>query len=69
MLVGEEEREEEGKGMAQAAPQREGGSWVHCLRAFISLLQVGILGEVSGEGFNRIFISFPGVLFQGCALY
>ena len=38
-----------------------GGCWVLCLEAFISLLQVGILGEVSGKGFSRIFISFPGV--------
>ena len=30
------------------------------LRAFISLLQAGILGE----GFSRIFISFPGVFFN-----
>ena len=38
-------------------------SWVLCLEAFVSPLQVGILGEVSGEGFSRIFISFTGMLF------
>ena len=39
-----------------------------CLEAFLSSLQVGILGEVSGEDLSRIFISFPGVIFQGCGL-
>ena len=32
-------------------------------RGCISLLQAGILGEASGEGFRRLFISFAGVLF------
>lgn len=35
----------------------------------LSLLQVGTLGEGSEESFRRIFISFPGVFFQGCGLY
>ena len=49
--------------MAWGVPQRESTlarSFV--LRFLISLLQVGILGEVSGEGFNGIFISSPGII-------
>lgn len=46
----------------------EGGGnglgWVLSLKAFIFLLQTGILGEVSGEGFSRTFISSPGVTFR-----
>ena len=56
-------RDREGVGMllgGRAWP----GSFV--LRVFISLLQVGILGEVSGEDFSRTFISSPGVPSQGC---
>ena len=34
-------------------------------QAFISFLQLAILGEVSEEGFSRIFISSLGVSFQG----
>ena len=37
--------------------------------AFTSLLQAGILGEVSGEGFSGIFISSPGLPFQGPGLH
>ena len=37
--------------------------------SLISPLQVGILGEVSGEGFSRIFISSPNMLLQGRGLY
>ena len=33
------------------------------LRLFICLWPAWILGEVSGEGLNRIFISFPGMAF------
>ena len=33
-----------------------------------SLLQVGTLEEVSGEGFSRVFISSPGGPFQGHGL-
>ena len=54
--------------MAQAAPQRESSCCVLCLEDFLSLLQEEILGEVSGGGFRGIFISFPGVLFQGPGL-
>ena len=42
--------------------------YVLCLEIFISFLQEGILGEVSGKGFSRIFISFPGVPFQSYGL-
>ena len=35
------------------------------LRSFIQSLKVEILGEVPGEDLNGIFISFPGVSFQG----
>ena len=38
---------------------------VLCFEAFTSLLQVGI----SGEGFSRKFISFPGTPFQGQGLH
>ena len=44
--------------MGWAVPQREDSCWVLCLEAVTSYLQVGILGEVSGESFSRIFISF-----------
>ena len=33
-------------------------------RAFVRLLQVGILGEISGEGLDRIVIRLPGVSFN-----
>ena len=39
--------------------------WVLCLEAFISFSQAGVLGEISGEDFNRIFISCPGVPYLG----
>ena len=39
------------------------GSFV--LKVFLSLLQLGTLGEFSGEDLNKIFICFPGVSFQG----
>ena len=58
-----------GKGMAPAAPQRDSTCWVLCLEGSLSLLQVGILGEVSGKGCSRIFISSPGVLSQGHGLH
>ena len=56
------------------APQRERTGWVLCLGGFLSLLLGRILEEVSGEGFSRIFISrifisFPGVPFQGHGFY
>ena len=38
--------------MAQIAHQMESALWVLCPEAFISLLQAGILGEVSGKGFQ-----------------
>ena len=38
--------------------------WVLCLKGFIYFLKSGILGKVSGEHLNRIFISFPGVSFS-----
>ena len=38
------------------------GSFV--LRVFICFLKARILGEVSGEEHNRIFISFPDVSFN-----
>ena len=50
-------------------PEGVNRGWVLCLEAFFSLLQAGILGEVSGEGFSRIFISSPGVSFQGHGLH
>ena len=59
--MGEEVGEEEGKGMALDIP-------LSFLRVFIFRLQAGILGEVPAEGFSRIFISSPGVSFQGHGL-
>ena len=50
--------------MSWAAPQREYPGWVLNLKSFIIPLQAGILGEVSGEGFGRTFISSPGVTFR-----
>ena len=44
--------------------KRERGHWVLCLRVFVCFLKAGVLGEVSGEDLNRIFISFPGVSFN-----
>ena len=58
------EEEEKGKGVG-CSP----AGWGLCPEAFISFSKVGILGEVSGEGFSRIVISSPGVLFQGCGLH
>ena len=66
MPVGEEVGGEAGKGNGIGLLPRGGAL---CLEAFFSLLQVGLLGEVSGEGFSRICISFPGVLFQGHGLH
>ena len=51
-----------GKGMVQVAPQRESMGWIFCLEAFLSLLQAGTLGEVSGKDFSRILISSLGAL-------
>ena len=34
------------------------------VRVFIYFLKTGVLGEVSREGLNRIFNSFPGVSFK-----
>ena len=42
--------------MAQIAHQMESALWVLCPEAFLSLLQAGILGEVSG-GFSRCALS------------
>ena len=61
MLVGKEEGNGNGLG---CSPERKLTGWVLCPEAFFSLLQAEILGEVSGEGFRRIFISFLGVFLQ-----
>ena len=57
--------------MRQTAPQRESMGWVLCFEDFyLSLAGIlrrnleGILREVSGEVFSRMFISFPGATFQ-----
>ena len=67
LIVGEERRvgKRKRKGMVWAAPQRVNlyAGWVLCLETFVSLLQEGILGNVPGEAFSRILITFPGVLF------
>ena len=51
-------RVEEGEEMTQLSPE---AGRVLCLEAFICLLQVGLLGEVSGEGFSRMLIGSAGV--------
>ena len=66
---GKEEKEERKGNGTGSSPEGEPVHWVLCLEAFISLLQVEVLGEVSGEGFSRMFINFPGVLFQGRSLF
>ena len=62
----EEERKENGAGHS---PEGECTLWVLPLEVFLSLLHMGVLGEVSGESFSRLFISFPGVPFQGHGLH
>ena len=57
----------EGKGSGNGAGCSPKG--VHALGPSMSLLQVGILGEFSVEGFSRIVISFPGMVFQGHGVY
>ena len=58
-------REEEGTGNgAGCSPDGDHACHILCLKAFISLLQAGILREAAGEGFSRIFISSPGVPFR-----
>ena len=49
----------------RACYSKEGGHpHPFVLRAFICLLQAGILGEVSREGLSRIFLSRPGEFFN-----
>ena len=55
-------REVGDRGWHRSAPQRESSSWVSCLEAFLSLLQVGIQGEVPGEGFREYSSVFQGAL-------
>ena len=50
-----------GEGKEKYRPQ-ETGLAAFVLRVFICFLKSGVLGEVPGEGRNRIFNSFPGVL-------
>ena len=40
-----------------------------CLERFYLFPKQGIIGEVSGEDLNTIFISFPGKPFQGRGLH
>ena len=61
---------EEGKGNGEGCSQEgEFMCWVLCFEAFISFLQMRILGEVSRERFSRIFISSQGLPFQGHDLH
>ena len=62
----EEERKENGAG---PSPEGECTLWVLPLEVFLSLLHMGVLGEVSGKDPSRIFISFLGVSFQGHGLH
>ena len=63
--MGEEEREEEGEGNGWGMLPKGSTSCVLCLEAFISLLQAGLSGEASGEGFGRIFIRIFRCAFSG----
>ena len=63
MPVKKEVGEDEGNGEGYS-PEGEHVHWALFLEALFSLLQAGILGEVSGEGFSRIFISSPAVIGQ-----
>ena len=54
---------EEGKGNGWAAPQKESSDTGSLVLRLLSLLQAGILGEVSGEGLSRTSISSPGAPF------
>ena len=65
--MGKEVGEWKGNG-AGFSPEGEHTGWVLCLE-FLCLLQAGNLGEVSGEGFSKIFISSPGVSFQRHGLH
>ena len=60
---------EKGKGVMWAVPKGRTLKLGPLSCAFISFLQAGIVGEVSGESFSRIFISSPGVSFQGHDLH
>ena len=71
--MGKEVGEEEGKGNGKGcSPEGQhvcaSAFWVLWLE-FFSLLQAGMLGEVSGEGFSRIFIRSPDAHFQGPGLH
>ena len=59
MPVRKEVGEEEGHGEDCSPESASPGSFV--LRPF------SLLGQVSGEGFSRIFVSSPGVPFQVCS--
>ena len=58
-----------GEGEGKGNGMGEHACGLLCLEACISLLQTGILGQVSLEGFSRTVISSPGVPFQGHGLY
>lgn len=53
------------KGKYTHEPERERGCWVVHLEAFISLLQVGILGEVSEGGFHQNIHQFSRCVLLG----
>ena len=56
------EGEKEGKCVGML-PRGRTGTGFFVSRVFISLMQAEILGEVSGDSFSRISISFPSVSF------
>ena len=61
--VGKEVGAEEGKGNGRdCPPEGEHGQAESFVLRLLSLLQAGILGEVSGEVCRRIFITSPGAL-------
>ena len=55
---------EEGTGERCRCAQGRVHTGCFVLWVFISFLQTGILGEVSGEDLSRVFISFPGMSFN-----
>ena len=62
-------REEGGKERHERKRERERerahSAGCFALRDFMSFPKVRILGEVTGEDLNRIFISFPDLCFSG----
>ena len=66
--MGKEAGKEEGKGNGVGCSPEKHTPWVLRLEACLSLVKAGVLGQVSGEGFSRVYTISPGVAFQGHGL-